>query len=60
MNAEGSVIDLYGNGFIERQQGADPAKDPLLTAASSYFKVLINDDIVRTDKPVQLTRGPSS
>jgi len=59
MNAEGSVIDLYGNGFIMRQQGADPHKDPLMTAASDYFKVLINDDIVKTDKAVKLTRGPS-
>ncbi len=59
MNAEGSVIDLYGNGFIERQKGADAAKDPLMTAASEYFQVLVNDDIVKTDKAVKLTRGPS-
>lgn len=59
MNAEGSVIDLYNNGFIMRQQGADPAKDPQMTAASNYFQLLINDDIVKTDKPVKLTRGPS-
>ncbi len=59
MNAEGSVIDLYGNAFIVRQAGADVAKDPRMTAASQYFQLLVNDDIVKTDKPVQLTRGPS-
>ncbi|MGY2485796.1 LPS export ABC transporter periplasmic protein LptC [Cupriavidus sp. CP313] len=59
MNAEGSVIDLYGNGFVMRQQGVDVSKDPQLTAASSYFQLLVNDDIVKTDKPVKLTRGPS-
>lgn len=59
MNAEGSVIDLYGNASILRQQGPDPAKDPRMTAASQYFQLLVNDDIVKTDKAVQLTRGPS-
>ncbi|TDF65884.1 LPS export ABC transporter periplasmic protein LptC [Cupriavidus sp. L7L] len=59
MNAEGSVIDLYGNGHVLRQQGADASKDPQLTAVSSYFQLLVNDDIVKTDKPVKLTRGPS-
>lgn len=59
MNAEGSIIDLYGNAFIVRQAGADASKDPRMTAASQYFQLLVNDDIVKTDKPVQLTRGPS-
>ncbi len=58
-NAEGSVIDLYGNALVVRQQGADPAKDPRMTAASQYFQLLVNEDIVKTDKPVELTRGPS-
>ena len=59
MNAEGSIIDLYGNAFVVRQAGADPSKDPRMTAASQYFQLLVNDDIVKTDKAVQLTRGPS-
>ncbi|MNS82862.1 Lipopolysaccharide export system protein LptC [compost metagenome] len=59
MNAEGSVIDLYGNAFLVRQPGVDVAKDPRMTAASQYFQLLVNDDIVKTDKAVQLTRGPS-
>lgn len=59
MNAEGSIIDLYGNAFVVRQAGTDPSKDPRMTAASQYFQLLVNDDIVKTDKAVQLTRGPS-
>ncbi|MBV8273531.1 MAG: LPS export ABC transporter periplasmic protein LptC [Cupriavidus sp.] len=59
MNAEGSIIDLYGNAFIVRQAGVDVSKDPRMTAASQYFQLLVNDDIVKTDKPVELTRGPS-
>ena len=59
MNAEGSIIDLYGNAFIVRQAGTDVSKDPRMTAASQYFQLLVNDDIVKTDKPVELTRGQS-
>lgn len=59
MNAEGSIIDLYGNAFIVRQAGVDVSKDPRMTAASQYFQLLVNDDLVKTDKAVQLTRGPS-
>ncbi len=59
MNAEGSIIDLYGNAFVVRQAGPDTSKDPRMTAASQYFQLLVNDDIIKTDKPVQLTRGPS-
>lgn len=59
MNAEGSIIDLYGNAFVVRQAGPDPSKDPRMTAASQYFQLLVNDDIVKTDKAVELHRGPS-
>ena len=30
-----------------------------MLARSSYFKVLINDDIIETDKPIQLEQGMS-
>lgn len=59
MNSEGSIIDLYGNAFIVRQAGTDLSKDPRMTAASQYFQLLVNDDIVKTNQPVQLVRGPS-
>jgi len=60
MNADGSIIDLYDNGFVIRSQGPDPKQDPQMTAASEYFRILVNDDIVKTDKPVELTRGASA
>lgn len=57
-----TILDLYDNGEIFR-----PAQDamggrkssPQLLARSSYFQVLINDDIVRTDKPLELQQGMS-
>ncbi|KFX27507.1 LPS export ABC transporter periplasmic protein LptC [Ralstonia solanacearum] len=59
MNGEGTIIDLYDNAKVIRAQGPDLHQDPLMTADSTYFQVLLNDDVVRTDKPVELHRGPS-
>ncbi|GCB05084.1 LPS export ABC transporter periplasmic protein LptC [Ralstonia sp. SET104] len=59
MNSDGTIIDLYNNAKVIRAQGPDARQDPLMTADSTYFQVLLNDDIVRTDKPVELRRGPS-
>ena len=59
MNSDGTVVDLYNNAKVIRAQGSDARQDPLMTADSTYFQVLLNDDIVRTDKPVELHRGPS-
>jgi lipopolysaccharide export system protein LptC len=30
-----------------------------MLASSSYFKVLINDDIIETDRPIKLEQGMS-
>jgi lipopolysaccharide export system protein LptC len=57
-----TILDLYDNGEIFRpaQQAYDNQKaSPQLLARSSYFQVLINDDIVRTDKPLELQQGLS-
>lgn len=59
MNGDGTIIDLYNNAKVIRAQGPDARQDPLMTADSTYFQVLLNDDMVRTDKPVELHRGPS-
>lgn len=59
MNGDGTVVDLYNNAKVIRAQGSDARQDPLMTADSTYFQVLLNDDIVRTDKPVELHHGPS-
>jgi lipopolysaccharide export system protein LptC len=36
----------------------EPAR-PRMLASSSYFKVLINDDIIETNKPLTLEQGIS-
>lgn len=57
-----TILDLYANGEIFRpaQEASGNRKaTPQLLARSSYFQVLINDDIVRTDKPLELQQGLS-
>ncbi len=57
-----TILDLYENGEIFRpaQEALGNRKaSPQLLARSSYFQVLINDDIVRTDKPLELQQGIS-
>jgi len=51
-----SILDLYDNVEIYRPpQNASP----YMLAKSSYFQVLINDDIIKTHKPVDLEQGLS-
>ena len=57
-----TIMDLYDNAQIFRpaQEATETqAASPRMLAASSYFKVLINDDIIETDKPVTLEQGMS-
>jgi lipopolysaccharide export system protein LptC len=57
-----TVLDLIDNASIFRPaQGAtstEPATLRIL-ASSSYFKVLINDDIIETNRPITLEQGMS-
>ena len=57
-----TVLDLIDNAEIFRPQQAASASEPArprMLARSSYFQVLINDDIIKTDKPVTLEQGIS-
>ena len=57
-----TIMDLYDNAQIFRpaQEATETqAASPRMLAASSYFKVLINDDIIETDKPMTLEQGMS-
>jgi lipopolysaccharide export system protein LptC len=57
-----SILDLYDNVEIYRppQRASETQKaSPYMLAKSSYFQVLINDDIITTDKPVELEQGMS-
>jgi len=62
LNGDLTILDLMDNAEIFRPQQAatasEPAK-PRMLARSSYFKVLINDDIIKTNKPITLEQGVS-
>ncbi|QWD94403.1 LPS export ABC transporter periplasmic protein LptC [Polynucleobacter sp. MG-Unter2-18] len=57
-----TILDLIDNAEIFRPQQAASASEPArprMLARSSYFQVLINDDIIKTDKPITLEQGVS-
>lgn len=57
-----TILDLIGNASIFRPAQAANAAEPAtarMLASSSYYKVLINDDIIETDKPITLEQGMS-
>jgi lipopolysaccharide export system protein LptC len=57
-----TILDLMDNAEIFRPPQAASATEPArprMLARSSYFKVLINDDIIETDKPITLEQGVS-
>ncbi|QWE14438.1 LPS export ABC transporter periplasmic protein LptC [Polynucleobacter sp. AP-Sving-400A-A2] len=57
-----TILDLIDNAEIFRPQQAASASEPArprMLARSSYFKVLINDDIIKTDKHITLEQGVS-
>jgi lipopolysaccharide export system protein LptC len=56
VNSDASIVDLYGNARILRAPGDG---DPEMQADSSHFRVLVNDDVIETEKPVKLRRGLS-
>lgn len=57
-----TILDLIDNAEIFRPAQAatetDTAK-PRMLARSAYFKVLINDDVIETNKPITLEQGAS-
>lgn len=56
VNADASIVNLYDNARILRAAGAG---DPEMQADSEHFRVLVNDDVILTEKPVKLRRGQS-
>ena len=57
-----TVLDLIDNATIFRAAQAATVTEPAtlrMLASSSYFKVLINDDIIETDRPITLEQGMS-
>jgi lipopolysaccharide export system protein LptC len=56
VNGDASIVNLYDNARILRAPGAG---DPEMQADSSHFRVLVNDDVIETEKPVKLRRDLS-
>ena len=56
VNGDVSIVDLYENARILRVAGYG---DPQMQADSEHFRILVNDDVIETEKPVKLQRGPS-
>jgi len=57
-----TILDLIDNASISRPAQAATASQAAtlrMFASSTYFKVLINDDIIETDRPVTLEQGMS-
>lgn len=57
-----TILDLYDDVEIYRPPQAATATEkaaPYMLAKSSYFQVFINDDVIKTDKPVELEQGLS-
>lgn len=57
-----TILDLIDNASIFRPAQPATATEPAtlrMLASSSYFKVLINDDIIETNRPVTLEQGMS-
>jgi lipopolysaccharide export system protein LptC len=57
-----TILDLINNASIFRPAQAATATEPAtlrMLASSSYFKVLINDDIIESDRPITLEQGMS-
>src|ERR1700743_1184169 len=56
VNGDASIVNLYDNARIIRAAGNG---DPQMQADSQHFRVLVNDDVIETEKPVKLQRGMS-
>jgi len=57
-----TILDLFDNASIFRPAQAASSSQPAtlrMLASSSYFKVLINDDIIETNRPITLEQGMS-
>ena len=57
-----TILDLIDNASIFRPAQAATASQAAtlrMLASSAYFKVLINDDIIETNRPVTLEQGMS-
>lgn len=58
-NADGSEVQLFGNAVVTRESTARAGRQPLprLEFRGEFLHAWVNDERVRSDRPVTLTRG---
>ncbi len=58
-NSDASEVELIGQALIERKASVDKSgkEQAALTLRSDYLHAFMNIERVKTDKPVELTRG---
>lgn len=56
VNSDASIINMYDQACITRASSID---GQLMHANSEHFRVLVNDNVILTKKPVKLSRGQS-
>ena len=62
MDGDLTILELFNNASIFRPAQAATETEPArlrMLATSSYFKVLINDDIIETNRPITLEQVTS-
>ena len=62
LDGDVTILDLFDNASIFRPAQAASATGPAtlrMLASSSYFKVLINDDVIESNRPITLEQGMS-
>lgn len=59
MDEQGEQIDLIGDASLIRAATTTPRASAEIRAQSETFRVLVNQDILKTDLPVQVQQGAS-
>ncbi len=56
-NADGSEVQLFGNALVVREAVTGKAAMPRMEFRGEFLHAFLNKEQVRSNKPVQLTRG---
>ncbi len=56
-NADGSEVQLFGNALVVREAVTGKAAAPRMEFRGEFLHAFLNKEQVRSNKPVQLTRG---
>lgn len=56
-NSDGSEVQLFGNALVVREAVAGKTATPRMEFRGEFLHAFLNKEQVRSNKPVQLTRG---